>query len=209
MLACGAALAVVCGACGSPLSAPHNGTPGASSSTTSSAPTGTRGSTSTSKSTSTSTTATTASLATCSFGQLQVSAGQQGAALGHEGGPILFENIGASPCSLQGYPGVAGLSTTGAQAVQAQWTPQGYMGGLRSSSAKPPLVVLGSHDVASALVEGTDNPIGDETTCPTYHKLLVTPPTSTQSATVAFGVPGCSRIQVHPVVPGATGSETG
>jgi hypothetical protein len=147
------------------------------------------------------------SLAKCSFAQLQISAGHEGAGLGHEGGAILFENVGPSPCSLQGYPGVAGLSTTGAQAVQAEWTPQGYLGGLASSSATPPLVVLQPHAVASSLVEGTDMPVGNETSCPTYHRLLVTPPTSTQSATLDLGLPGCSRIQAHPVVPGSTGSQ--
>ena len=197
------ALALACTACGSPSASPstHHGkrsTPtSAAPSTTAPAPT------------STTTTTTVASLSRCTAAQLQVSAGQQGAGLGHEGGAILFENVGTSTCSLQGYPGVAGLSTTGAQAVQAERTPQGYLGGLSSSSATPPLVVLQPHGVASALAEGTDMPTGTETSCPTYHSLLVTPPTSTHSTKVAMGLPGCSPIEVHPVVPGPTGQQAG
>ena len=56
-------------------------------------------------------------------------------------------------------------------------------------------------------MEGTDNPIGMATTCPTYPKLVVTPPDETHSVTIDAGLPGCSAIQVHPIVPGPNGTE--
>ena len=49
-------------------------------------------------------------------------------------------------------------------------------------------------------------PTGNATSCPTYPKLLVTPPNTTKSVTIDMSMPGCSPVQVHPVVPGKTGS---
>lgn len=45
-----------------------------------------------------------------------------GAGLGHEGGPVLFKNVGNVQCSLYGYPGVAALNESGQQVAQAQPT---------------------------------------------------------------------------------------
>lgn len=129
-----------------------------------------------------------------------------GAGLGHEGGTILFKNTGTSECSLAGYPGVAALNATGKQVAQAQRTPSGYLGGMETGSKTPPLVQLAPGAVASAMVEGTDVPEGTASSCPTYPALLVTPPTSRQSTRLAMSLPGCSPLQVHPVVSGTTGS---
>jgi hypothetical protein len=141
----------------------------------------------------------------CAFAHLAISVGQIGAGLGHEGVSILFKNTGASKCSLSGYPGVAALGPTGAQLAQAQRTPSGYLGGMQTGSTTPPVVVLGPGAVASALVEGTDVPEGVASSCPTYPALLVTPPTSTLSARLTVSLPGCSPLEVHPVVGGTTG----
>jgi hypothetical protein len=69
----------------------------------------------------------------------------------------------------------------------------------------PPVVTLAPGDTASAIVEGTDMPVGTATSCPTYPALLVTPPDAQQSVTVAVGIEGCSHILVHPVVAGTSG----
>lgn len=143
----------------------------------------------------------------CTFAQLTISVGQSGAGLGHEGGTILFENKGPSQCSLSGYPGVAALNATGQQVAQAERTPSGYLGGMQTGSATPPLVQLGPGATASAMVEGTDVPEGTASSCPTYPALLVTPPTSTHSEKLTLSMPGCSPLEVHPVVPGTTGTE--
>ena len=199
-----AALAVGTSACG-------NSSSGSGSSTTSTAaprPT----STTTAKPPATTTTAkppattTTVQLAGCTASQLSVSAGQSDAATGHIGVPLLFHNTGAASCTLIGYPGVAGLDAEGNQVVQAVRTPSGFLGGLPPGTTKPTTVSLTPGQTASAMVEGTDVPTGTSTSCPQYPALLVTPPNTTQSVRVAATVPGCSPIEVHPVVPGVTGS---
>ncbi|HVC14496.1 MAG TPA: DUF4232 domain-containing protein [Acidimicrobiales bacterium] len=160
----------------------------------------------TSSSTPTSTTSAAPGTTRCTFADLSISHGQGGAGLGHEGGPLLFKNTGSSTCTLSGYPGVAALNATGQQVSQAQRSPNGYLGGMETGSTAPPVVTLAPGATASALVEGTDVPEGTASSCPTYPALLVTPPTSTHSQRVTLPLPGCSPLQIHPVVPGTTGS---
>ncbi len=212
-VALASSLALVCSACGagSPSAASHKVTPhkahekhhrSTSSSTTTTAPT---------PSTTTTTTSTTTPVVVtgpprCTFAHLAISVGQVGAGLGHEGAAILFKNTGTSKCSMSGYPGVAALNATGRQVAQAQRTPSGYLGGMRTGSTTPPVVLLEPGAVASALVEGTAVPEGVASSCPTYPALLVTPPTSTLSTRLAVSLPGCSALEVHPVVSGTTGT---
>jgi hypothetical protein len=141
----------------------------------------------------------------CRDGQISVSDGAGDAGAGHEGEVLLFTNRGQSTCTLSGYPGVAGLDAQGNQVVQAERTLSGYLGGLENGATNAPIVTLAPGNAASALVEGTDVPVGSATSCPSYPALLVTPPNLTVSVQVTPGLPGCSPIQVHPVVPGNTG----
>ncbi|HTX62272.1 MAG TPA: DUF4232 domain-containing protein [Acidimicrobiales bacterium] len=188
-------LVCVCSACGAG-SPPSHGKHHSQSTTTTAPP----------PRPTTSTTSAGAAPARCTFAQLSISLGQSGAGLGHEGGTVLFKNVGTAECTLSGYPGVAALDSRGTQVEQARRDPGGYLGGLQTGSTTPPVVVLEVGAVASAMVEGTDVPVGTATSCPTYPALLVTPPTSTQSRRVTLSLPGCSPLQVHPVVPGTTGS---
>lgn len=142
----------------------------------------------------------------CGLSELTVSAGPMGAGLGHAGLPILFNNSGTRTCTLSGYPGIAALDAGGNQVAQAQRTPNGYLGGLPSDSTPLPVVELPAGQTASALVEGTNNPVGTAASCPTYPQILVTPPNETHSVTLGGGLRGCSQLQIHPVVPGTTGS---
>jgi len=141
----------------------------------------------------------------CTTAELAISAGRTGAGLGHVGTPIVFQNTSRTACHLSGYPGVAALDDAGNQVVQAMRTLQGYLGGLRAGD-RPPVVELAPGETASALVEGTNVPPGTATTCPNYPSLLVTPPDDTRSVMVRVVVSGCSAIQIHPVVPGMTGT---
>ena len=100
----------------------------------------------------------------------------------------------------------AGLNASGAQVVQAQRTLTGMMGGLAPGVTALPRITLAPGQTASAVVEGTDVPSGTETSCPTYPSLLVTAPNAKASVTIPFALPGCSGLQVHPVVPGTSGS---
>lgn len=80
------------------------------------------------------------------------------------------------------------------------------MGGLASVVATPQRIELAPREVAAALVEATDIAGGGATQCPTYPAVLVTPPRETRSVRIDQGLPGCSGLEVHPVVPGTTGS---
>jgi hypothetical protein len=145
-------------------------------------------------------------LASCRDGQISVSDAGGGGGAGHEDQVILFTNSSQSACTLSGYPGVAGLDAQDAQVVQAERTLSGYLGGLESGATSPQIVPLLPGQSASATVEGTDVPIGSATSCPSYPALLVTPPNLTRSVKVTPGLPGCSPLQIHPVVPGSSGS---
>jgi hypothetical protein len=209
-------IALVCSACGggSPsASSPskhvkHKAGPDAVTTTSppSSAPATTTTTTTTAPA---ATTSSSPGLARCAYPTLSISAGHPGAGLGHVGVVLLFKNVSTSPCTLSGYPGAAGLNASGQQVTEAQRTPSGYLGGMRTGSSTPPVVTLGPGSVASAMVEGTDVPQGSAPACTTYSALLVTPPTSKKSKRITARMPGCSPLQVHPVLQGTTGSTTG
>jgi hypothetical protein len=154
----------------------------------------------------TSTTTTPASAALCVGPNVGVSGNMASSAAGHQGVVLLFVNNGSTSCVLYGYPGAAGLNASGAQVVQAQRTLTGMMGGLAPGVTALPRITLAPGQTASAVVEGTDVPSGNETSCPTYSSLLVTAPNAKVSVTIPLSLPGCSGLQVHPVVPGTSGS---
>jgi hypothetical protein len=133
----------------------------------------------------------------CTGTQVAVSAGQSDGAAGHIGARVVFTNTSAATCTLYGFPGVAGLDANGKQQVQAKRVTSGYLG-----TAKATTVLLAPGATASALVGGVDVPSGNATSCPTYPKLLVTPPGTRASSTVALSMPGCPTLVVYPVVAG-------
>ena len=155
------------------------------------------------------TTTTVAAVSACQNGNLAISEVSGGAAAGTVATIILFTNNGSPPCTLTGYPGVAALDSQGVQVAQARRALGGMLGGLQNGGTTPPVVTVATGQVASAAIEGTDNPAGTATSCPYYPSFLVTPPDQTQSTTVSLGgtaaFPGCSQIEVNPVVPGNTG----
>jgi hypothetical protein len=130
-----------------------------------------------------------------------VAVGRSSVAAGHVGLALVFTNVSGSPCGLFGYPGVAGLDARGRQVVQGTRTTTGYLGGPYAVAK----VVVPPGGTASALLEGTDVPTGAAGSCATYSALLVTPPAQTHSSALRNTFPGCSGIQVHPVVSGADG----
>jgi hypothetical protein len=152
-------------------------------------------------------TTSTAAVSHCRINQLRVSESAGAAGLGHIGIAIRFRNRSMATCSVHGYPGVAALNKHGKQVQQALRTKNGYLGGVKPGHPIP-TVVLGTGDVASALVEGTDVPIGHEKHCRKLHGLLVTPPNTRQAVHLKVAPPDCSRIEVHPVVRGKDGSQS-
>ena len=134
---------------------------------------------------------------------LDMSIGQGGAGLGHIGEPILFRNAGTTTCIMSGYPSVV-MSANG-EISGVDYTPNGYLGGVSGSTI--PTVTLAPGATASALIEGTDNPVGNATSCSTFTSLKVTPPGDSQTVTLDTSLPGCSTIEVHPVVSGSAGTQ--
>jgi hypothetical protein len=196
----------------------------ATTTSTSLAPSGTTSGTTVAATTSTSAPTTTALTTTtvpsgpsaCTSSQLAVSLDQPGAGLGHVGVTILFRNTGTVSCVLEGYPGVALLDQAGRQAAQATRTPTGYLGGLLDNTSTPPILTVAPGATASALLESTDVPTGNATSCPSYQSFLVTPPNLRVSVTLRLpshgadalsALPGCSPPQIHPVVAGSTGRQ--
>jgi hypothetical protein len=147
----------------------------------------------------------------CRGPELRTSIGAGSAGLGHRGVAVVFLNSSSTTCELHGYPGVAALNSGGEQAAQAIRSPSGYLGGLLPGTTLPPTVILSPGQTASALVEGTDDPVDRATSCPSYPALLVTAPNTTEPVRLSIAtvgnMPGCSPLYVHPVVPGDGGSQ--
>jgi hypothetical protein len=152
----------------------------------------------------------------CTSAVLVVTAARFGAGLGNVAEVIGFRNVGGALCTLTGYPGVAALDGQGRQVQQARRRPSAYLGGL-APGATPPTVRLEPGQIASATVDGADNPVGDATSCPYYPAFLVTVPDETHSVVLrgvgwqgadfaTQGFPGCALLTVTPVVPGESGN---
>jgi len=141
----------------------------------------------------------------CRIADLTVTRGVYDAGLGHESITVVFRDTGPRSCLITGYPGVAGLDSSGHQSVQATRTPSGYLGGIRRSSGPPPVIHLVPKQTAAALIEGTS--VGEPANCGSYHSLLVTPPGETHSVPIAASLPACSGLRVHPILLGTTGTD--
>jgi hypothetical protein len=138
----------------------------------------------------------------CTAAQVSVAGGPLpgGSAAGHTGVLLTFTNHSTRRCTLTGYPGVAGLNTSGAQIAQATRTLNGYLAGCRCTSA--PSVSLAPGAIASAVTEGN---VGGSGNCDAFSSLLVTPPNTATSTRVDL-VPHSCGFTIHPVVAGSTGS---
>jgi hypothetical protein len=124
-------------------------------------------------------------------------------AAGTIGQVLLFDNVSNKTCLLHAFPGVAGLDSAGNQIAQA--TREVNLTPFTGSTASLPTTQLAPGSTASALVLGSDVPVGAATSCVTYAALLVTPPNAVQSVHVNASLPGCSGLRVGPVYPGTTG----
>ena len=135
-------------------------------------------------------------MAPCADGQVVVSSGGQQAASGHREVVLVFSLApGAQACTLTGDPGVD--SGGGGPLIHATRTMSGFMGGLRDADV-PPTVAVTAASPARAVVEGVAIDTRDPNrTCPTYTELVVTPPDSTDTATVRVDIDTCA-LQVHP-----------
>ncbi|MET8233274.1 DUF4232 domain-containing protein [Micromonospora sp. NPDC005298] len=139
----------------------------------------------------------------CTTANLTVTLGAPDSASGHRGVAVVFRNSGSTTCRLTGYPGIDALGGDGRTLAHAERTPRGYLGGAARGS-RPATVTLRPDGVASALVEA--QAFGaDGASCTPYARLLVTPPDDVRSVRLGWDTDSCGDLEVHPVVPGATG----
>lgn len=151
----------------------------------------------------------------CSASQIKVTLGRYGAAGGNENYVLLFTNVGQSSCYLSGYPGAQLPGIDGNPSSNAARTMTGYSGGAYGYTS-PPTVILAKGTTASARVEW-EMYAGDAqptvATCPGMGDsgLVVTVPNTQASTTFTLGVDAgmCAELQIHPVVPGTSGTTQG
>jgi hypothetical protein len=139
------------------------------------------------------------SVSECTTTQLHVSLGTFQGGVGHGGWPIVFKNRGGI-CTLRGYPGVDGLSASGAVVVHAKRTLYGYLGGTHTIKT----VTLAKAKTASAFLEGYNAPVARQT-CHPFKYLRITSPNQTKSVKIASRDSVCYP-EIHPVVVGSSGS---
>lgn len=138
----------------------------------------------------------------CSLSQLAVSDQSGSAGSTHRSVILIFRNASSVQCHLTGYPGVAALNSNDQQIAQATRTLHGYLGGSTSAAT----VTLAAGATASATVEALAIDATTGNGCAPYAGILVTPPNETHSIKLAWPGDGCSALEIHPVVLGATGS---
>jgi hypothetical protein len=144
---------------------------------------------------------------TCLRSQLHVAFVGVSGGLGHEGRVIQVTNVSGKVCSLTGYPRVTGVFASGVQRIFKD-TLNGYLGGLfinPSSGTKLPVATLRArHGVASSMEESVLRH-----TCPGFTSYVVSLPHVTGGTYTfhnSFPDRYCFQPEVHPFVPGSTGS---
>jgi hypothetical protein len=142
--------------------------------------------------------------ADCTLSQLSVTDSDGGAGSTHRSVVVVFANTSSVRCHLAGYPGVAALNASDQQVAQATRTLSGYLAGAKSVTQ----VTLDPGQSASATVEALAMDATTGNSCTRYAGILVTPPNETHSIKLGWPNDGCGSLQVHPVVPGTTGSAT-
>jgi hypothetical protein len=138
---------------------------------------------------------------TCSGSQLKATLlDSQGAA-----GTILFsvtlQNRGAS-CTLKGYPALGLADYKGLLPTRV------VHGGLSVLNSAPKLVKLAHLGKASVLIAFSDVPVGNETSCPTGHAVILRTPGAWEWLTVRVETRACGHGTLHesPVLAGVHSS---
>ena len=139
------------------------------------------------------------SAARCS--SLTITAGQLGLGAGHSGFALNYRNSGPLPCTLSGYPTVTATESGTSRKITGTDSPSGYLGG---TDLKVPTLLLRPGDAVSSLVEGTNNPVRNATSCHDLTNLSVT--VNGRTTSVQPTLTNCSGLEVHPYLPGTTGT---
>lgn len=140
----------------------------------------------------------------CAVSQLQAARGPGGgAAAGHIVANIVLRNSSATPCTLDGYPGLQMLDAHGHSLPTV--VERGAAMGL--AAVPPALVTLAPGASASFSLAYEDVPVGGEGVCPTSAQLEVTPPNAYSHLVLSISLTPCrgGTITVSPVVAGTNG----
>jgi hypothetical protein len=138
----------------------------------------------------------------CRDGQVRVWQTSAGAAGGHTGVVLLFENVSDTACRLHGYPGLNALGANGQAVAHAKRTLQGYLGGFSGTTI--PSVELPPGGFASALAEALSSDPTGANACLSPGGAQVTPPNLVNATALPWNI-GCTSLEIHPVVPGTSG----
>jgi hypothetical protein len=118
---------------------------------------------------------------------------------------LVFTNTSNAPCTTKGFAAVAILDANDQVTDSAAEDDSGYLGGLRSGTA--PELTLAPGEKASAMLESLAINQADGSSCTPPPAIKVTPPFDmAHQIKVSYVGDGCSAFEVHPVVPGTTGS---
>lgn len=135
--------------------------------------------------------ATAGAVARCDAPALTVSVLDAQGAAGSNYRDVVFRNGGEQACFLRGFPGVSAADAAGKAVVDAA-----------RDGSRAVRVVLQPGQAAHAQL-ATRNIAPDANPCPTYPTLLVTPPDSRRTQTVAVDISPCGgQMQVSVVQPG-------
>lgn len=145
----------------------------------------------------------------CPGGTLYVIPGRVISDAKYKGIVVMLQNDSGWNCTITGYPAVAvAVDLYGTPVLIAKPTLRGYLGGAAEGISAPPTVTVHAGKRASFLVEGTNPAQGRR--CIRYSSFGVVPPNSTGvpnngSDAIRGGI--CAPIDVHPVVPGTSGTQ--
>ncbi|MDA8392995.1 MAG: DUF4232 domain-containing protein [Actinomycetota bacterium] len=120
---------------------------------------------------------------------------------------VVIHNVGLTPCTLDGYPGLAAETSSHARIqLRVRDLAPGQRAGA-VSGVSPQLVVIGVGQQASFRLAYGDTPVGSAQ-CPDVAQLLVTPPNGLHSVAAAQGLPPsvCTSVAVQAIQAGTAAS---
>lgn len=152
--------------------------------------------TTSSSTTTTSTTAPVTSSTFCQPSQLQLAVVGGTGAAGTLTTTVGLTNTSSSTCTMQGYPGMLLLSSSGSAIPTTVIRGEAHFPN-PTANAAPSLVTLAPGSAARFSMQYSDVPEGGETSCPASTKSEVTPPTDTAFAVMTLDITACGNGTVH------------
>lgn len=105
-------------------------------------------------------------------------------------------NASSATCTMQGYPGMQLLSSSGAPITTTVVRGQAHFPNPSANEA-PAAISLAPGATARFSIQYSDVPVGDETSCPSSAKSEVTPPTDTAYGVMTLKIAPCDNGTVH------------